>query len=223
VADDEDRTEEYVDGPDNGAYPVEAFLRFASDSNNWNYGPVLDITLRYHDDAAFTDAWDAFWAEATMGPCLDHRFMRPMEKPTRATRADESRRSAYGVLPLHGGLLGIKAGTIERTKRHGFCLSAFSPPRMVERLAPGWDEPRHESAPQAAEEFFRSAVDLVRRIRAKAPFELAVICCEIVTPFDFMHDTDSGWPQGTILVEPGFGDRGRDVAEVDESPGTRRR
>lgn len=188
----------------------EAFLAFAAVSDNWNYGPVLDIALRYDDVGAFRDAWDAVWSEAALGPFSDHAMHDPAPKPSAPEALNEEGKVpiAYGALEVDGHLLGIKCGPLV-LKHPGFTLNAWAPPRFAGRVLPGWGDSALEG--MRPRRFFRSLLAMVRRIRDKAPFEVAIVCDEQCVPSEFFGD----WPKGTIIVEPGFAHgEGPDVVDA---------
>lgn len=189
----------------------EAFLAFAADSDNWNYGPVLDIAMRYGDPADFRRAWDAVWSEAALGPFSDHALTTPAEKPESPSAVDAAGKVivTHGALEVDGHLLGVKCGSLVLGQHPGFTLNVWAPPRFAERVLPGWGEEAHEGP--RPRRFFRSLLAMLRRIREKAPFEAAIACDEQCVPSDFFGN----WPRGTILVEPGFAHgEGPDVVDV---------
>ena len=117
------------------AEDVDRFSRFASDTTNWCFGPLLELDMAFRSASDLRAAWAQLWLDPYVrGPWSDMQLTKPLDP---GAGLQSPRVPAYGRMEVPGlRIFGFKAGVI-----HGDVVWVAVPPRMVRRAAPMCDDP----------------------------------------------------------------------------------
>ncbi len=205
----------------------DGFAAFASDSENWCCGPLLEAEAFFGPEWPPASAWMALWEDpAVSGPWEDTAltrkvaplpskvwsYSRESKGPADPIYSQERPPLRCGILTTPAGRLGFRALLVAPAGARqpyagggGHRMAVLIPPRMISRVAPKrWDDGYADDPPTRA--VFDTLIAMLRRIAAKVPFRLASLCDEDAGIIPELAKFEDGRSirEGSIIVDSGF-------------------